>query len=575
MVSLKFSHICQRVDDYLSSVPTLALASLFLLIVFLHNPNALLHAEFWGEDGLVWYGQAYASGAESLLRPEGGYLNSLQRLPALAAQGLSLAIIPRFFVLFAIIVQALPAIFLVSRRMVEAWPNRASRVLFAFLFVMMPNAPETALTLTNSQWYLAILAFLIIVSSVPRSIRSAMFDSTVLLISGLSGPFGILFVPIAFFRTIKCAPSEKRARVLRLFILAATAFVQALLILGLSHQGRVSGPLGATPELLVKILAMIPLGAEVGYNGVYIILNSFLWHGALVASLIVSLSGMLFFTAVSKGPRILKEFTFFAAVMFVLALCKPLMSMTDPQWPRFMMQPAGNRYFLYPMLAWWGALFVLTAAHSRASKLTGSALLALTMIIAVPIDWGDVFGYGQTDFVARARQFEGAQIGTVGHFDIHPPGFTMLLTQERSPRINEARPVDPGWLAAAAPQSQNCNLETINQGTLEQVSSVPRSASMSMVGWALFSHGQKPREVVAVFQGPQDYAFTASHGVFRDDVVSAIHGASREGGFASTVAISSLRPGRYKVQVMMMRRNGFERCDTGKTLIIPADSTGL
>lgn len=49
--------------------------------VISRRPDLLTHAHFYGEDGTHWYADAYNSGwLRALTMPEGGYLNTLQRL---------------------------------------------------------------------------------------------------------------------------------------------------------------------------------------------------------------------------------------------------------------------------------------------------------------------------------------------------------------------------------------------------------------------------------------------------------------------------------------------------------------
>jgi hypothetical protein len=402
---------------------------LFPLLIFLHNPRRLLQPEMWGEDGPVWYAQAYQFGLSSLLLPAGGYLNSVQRLVAIAVQPLPLAWTPFLFQFAAIVIQAAPAIYLVSRRMDAAWPDRASRYLFALLYLVMPNAPETAAGLTNSQWYLAILAFLLIVSTPPVGAFGRMAETVVLLVAGFSGPFCILLMPAALWETFCAGGSGRAAAWRRLIALAVTCCVQGALILGLAGESRVVGPLGATPDLLIRIVGMIGLGAELGFRSMMDLSRAGLLSASMVPYAGAVGSVALIAIAVAWGPRIVAQFAIFAGGVFALALAKPLMSLTAPQWPLVLSPPTGNRYFLFPMIAWWGALFVLAGSPQRGLRITARILLALTVVFAVPRDWGDIFANPPTDFAARARAFDTAPPGTVMEFEIHPPPWKFSLTK--------------------------------------------------------------------------------------------------------------------------------------------------
>jgi hypothetical protein len=91
--------------------------------LFLRCPATLLHAEFWAEDGVVWYADAYNAGWHSLFFLLNGYLQTISRLVALLAQFLPLAWAPTLFAVAALLVQTLTAVFIVSARMATVWPS--------------------------------------------------------------------------------------------------------------------------------------------------------------------------------------------------------------------------------------------------------------------------------------------------------------------------------------------------------------------------------------------------------------------------------------------------------------------
>ena len=400
---------------------------MFPLLIFLHNPRRLLKPEMWGDDGPFWYAQAYEYGLGSLLMPISGYLNTVQRLVAILVQPLPLAWTPFVFQVASILIQAAPAIFLVSRRMDGTWPDRTSRYLFALLYLVMPNAPETSAGLTNSQWYLAILAFLLIVSNPPASTRGRLLETLVLFITGISGPFCVLLMPAALWELFVADRTRRPDAWRRASVLAATCLIQGALILGISGERRADLPLGASFDLFVRILSLISLGAEFGYRSV----SDFFHLGLTSVSPLPYVAAVgslaLIATAVAKGPRILAQYVIFAGGIFALSMAKPMVS--NPQWPPMLLPPAGNRYFLFPMIAWWGALFVLAGLPQRWLRLTARIFLAITLFIAVPRDWGDPLYYPPTDFIERAKAFDSAPPGTVMEFEIHPPPWKFSLTK--------------------------------------------------------------------------------------------------------------------------------------------------
>jgi hypothetical protein len=293
----------------------------------------------------------------------------------------------------------------------------------------MPNAPETAAGLTNSQWYLALFAFLLIVGTPPSSFPGRLLETAAFLVAGLSGPFCVQLMPAALWELFIADRTRRADAWRRAIVLAATCLVQGALIIGFAGGGRTAGPLGATPDLLIRIVGMISLGAELGYRSLVDLSRAGLTSGSPLPYAAALGSGILMAAAVARGPRILAQFLIFAAGVFALALAKPLISLTIPQWPPLLTPPAGNRYFLFPMLAWWGALFVLAGLPQRGMRIAARALLALTVVFAIPRDWGDLFAYPGTDFIVRARAFELAPPGTEMEFRILPPGWKFSLTR--------------------------------------------------------------------------------------------------------------------------------------------------
>ena len=138
------------------------------LIIFSRRPDAILNPQFWAEDGRVWYADAYNQGViYSFFTPEAGYYQTISRLVAVFAQIFPLGYAPLFFNLAAIFVKILVVNFLLSSRLSNLIPSLAGRMLLAFIYLAMPHSHETNANLTNAQWHLAMLSFLIITLCFP------------------------------------------------------------------------------------------------------------------------------------------------------------------------------------------------------------------------------------------------------------------------------------------------------------------------------------------------------------------------------------------------------------------------
>ncbi|NET62611.1 MAG: hypothetical protein F6K47_42925 [Symploca sp. SIO2E6] len=135
-------------------------------IVVSRRPDVVFNAQFYAEDGRVWYADAYNLGAiPSLFLPYAGYLTTIQRLGGAVSQIFPFLWAPLVFNLIAIIIQILPAILITSSRFSVLIPNRYSRLFLAFLYLALPNSIEIHANLTNTQWHLAIVAYLVVAAT--------------------------------------------------------------------------------------------------------------------------------------------------------------------------------------------------------------------------------------------------------------------------------------------------------------------------------------------------------------------------------------------------------------------------
>src|ERR1700733_6052297 len=128
-----------------------------LVAIFSRLPGALLHPQFFAEDGWVWYQQAYNLGwLRSLLITQAGYLQTLPRLVADLTLLFPMQWAPLIMNLAGAVVQALPVTALLSRRCIP-WGPLPVRMLMSAVYIAIPNAPEVHIVLTNAMWHLAVL----------------------------------------------------------------------------------------------------------------------------------------------------------------------------------------------------------------------------------------------------------------------------------------------------------------------------------------------------------------------------------------------------------------------------------
>ena len=415
----------------LARPPGLALLLLLcIVIVVSRRPDALLHANFWAEDGWRWYPDAYARGWHVLIEPWTGYLQTDARVVALLAQPFPLTWAPTLFAAAAILLQATTATFMLTDRLAEHCPSRALRALFALVTLLLPNSFEVYANLTNAQWHLGLLAFLVTVSQAPRGRLEAVFDVAVLLMSSVSGPFCLFLMPVALWRA---AIVRDRNAIMRAAILGAGVLVQLWCLFG--HGASRAAPLlGAGPRRLALILSLqIILPLLLGRHSTPLYEPLAWWQDGILPCLVATTAGVLTLRCLLTGPIIVRWACMFAGLMLIAALLRPAAGPGVAAWNLFSMPDVGDRYYMLPMLAWGVVLFALTGDRNRAVRWTGRILVGL-MLVMLPGDWHLPTSFpigGRTDFVARAHAFEAAPSGTTMSFPLHPQGIPPMQLTKR------------------------------------------------------------------------------------------------------------------------------------------------
>ncbi|MBV8592045.1 MAG: hypothetical protein JO212_18650 [Acetobacteraceae bacterium] len=409
--------------------PAIAVAVLvmFIALLLMRRPSVLLHADFWAEDGWVWFPDAYNLGWGSLLRPHAGYLQFLSRAVGLFAQLFPIAWAPAIFAAAGLLIQALPAAFLVSHRMQGAWPSSWARWLFALGYIGLPNSDEVYANLTNGQWHLAVLAFLVLVSDPPTSWRSWAFDVAVLILSGLTGPFCLMLLPVAGWQVLR--NRENPAAFARLSLVLVAVLVQSGVLLA-TIANRIHGPLGAGPRTLARIVSMqILLGAALGQPAMWWLRSTSLWADNTAPVLMTIAGLMLALLGAYRGSRLLRQACLFAALLLAAALLQPQVAVSDPQWPLMTVPGIGARYYYIPMLVWVGLLFALASDEARPLRWAGALLLGL-LPVGIALCW-KLPELRPTSFPQTAQAFAIAPAGTRMEFPLHPTGAPPMVLIKR------------------------------------------------------------------------------------------------------------------------------------------------
>ena len=416
----------RTVADIATPRLTITLGLLCFAALVSRSPSVVFRPQFWAEDGQLFYQQAHALGfLHTLIIPYGGYLLTLPRLIAGLSLLLPLSLAPLLFNLMALLIQCLPAVYLFSARMQNIGPLPA-RILLAFLYIGVPNVARIHGNLTNAQWHLAVLCWLILLAPPPRSVRAAAFDVTALSIGAFTGPFAIFLLPVA---VVVAWSRRDMWTVRRAGILCLGALVVPATVL-LSARPKPPAGLGASFPAFCRILAFqvfVPVFRGVNNSA------QFARHPAVLSFLSYAITAaglaMLAYVFV-HGNMEIRCFLLFAALVLATALAKPLASLTEPQWVALQRQGSTHRYWLIPELA--VAVAVVWLASTVANRVARAASAALIcVILVVDIAYWRLPELPDLHFASYVAAFKALPVGAHIQIPVNPPGWSLELTKTR------------------------------------------------------------------------------------------------------------------------------------------------
>jgi hypothetical protein len=386
-----------------------AIFLLALIAVFSRLPGALLHPQFFAEDGWVWYQQAYnLHWLRSLGTAQAGYMQTLPRLVAGVTLLFPMQWAPLLMNLAGAVIQVLPVTALLSRRCAP-WGPLPVRMLMAALYLAIPNAPEIHIVLTNAMWHLAVLQALLAFSVPPLSWRGRVSDILLFAIGSVSGPFCILLLPL-----VLAYWWMRRYRWTRV-VLGIMFLGVVIQVLTLLHAVRTPGaPLGVTLVRLLRIIAgNIFVNSMIGSGGAYMRIPLLLV--AAIGGLAIMVWGW------RSAPLALRLYIAFAVFALMASLRDPLLlGTTTPRWD-VLGNVAGIRYWFLPSLMFlWSAAFCAWGGRTRLVRYAGLGVLLLTTV-GVVRKW--IYPpWPASHFSADAEKFKTLKPGQHMIFYVYDPG---------------------------------------------------------------------------------------------------------------------------------------------------------
>jgi len=405
--------------DGLNAKWQLLVFAVVVFAIFSRSPGLFTHAQFFAEDGNIWFADAYNSGAiHSLIKPQVGYFSVVERLGAAASLLVPLKFSPHVMALIGTLAQWLPIAILLSTRLRRLAPF-ATRIVFAAVYLEIPNAAEIHVVLTNAMWHLALAAILLALSLPPKGWPGRLFDCAVILLAGLSGPFCILFTPLVFIFW------WRRRQCWHLVILAVSCIGMAVQLFSLAHYGggRIVRALGATPQLFVRIVAgNVFAGAMFGGHKFAVLVP-------LPLLLLIFVVGVgICMYCLRHASLELKLILIYCFALLLAGLRSPLIAQAGPLW-QTLANTGNSRYWFFGALAFvWSSSWCALHAQARPFRLVGTLIL-VAMSVGLVTGWR-YKAYPDEHFDAYALKMQNARPGDHVIIPIVPLPWTMELVKK-------------------------------------------------------------------------------------------------------------------------------------------------
>lgn len=402
-----------------------AIISVFL--VYSRRPDAVLNPQFFAEDGIVWYANAYHHGIISLFWPQDGYFQTFYRIVALLAQLVDLKRAPTNFAHTAILIQVLPVLILFSRRFDQILPSLWLRALAALLYLGLPNAEELHANLAYAYWHLSLVCVLIFISYSPSAPKlQRLFDISLVALTSISGVSVIFLAPSCLWFMW----SKRSLDRLPLFIpIACGAVLQVLGVFVFDPHSRFVGEYGASFYNFASIISsQLFLAPILGIKGFQYFIDSGFYTISLKA-FFMFIYAILLFIGLRKAPAELTFMTMYGLLIAFVSLSAPNTGNANQVfWDNLTGPGAAPRYWYFATIAFQALLVFLALSRDGTRPVSRPLSIFLVMLCIFGAAWNWRYkAWKNLHFKKQVAAFEKSAPGSVTVFRSRPPGFEMRL----------------------------------------------------------------------------------------------------------------------------------------------------
>jgi len=194
------------------------------------RPDAIVHAQFWAEDGKIFFEGALYRGLSSLWQPYGGYFHLYPRIVAwlCEASPLPYRYFPLAYNLAWLAGMALCIVCIWRLRTLSA----GVRFALSLLLTLIPAGNEVMINLTNAQWILAAWILIYSMNEPSDSVLTNVAGYLLLAVSGLTTPMSIVFPALFLPAVFRYGSQQKYHHFINLAVIVITGGLQLTGLLG-------------------------------------------------------------------------------------------------------------------------------------------------------------------------------------------------------------------------------------------------------------------------------------------------------------------------------------------------------
>jgi hypothetical protein len=201
----KIEFVKQKINSYGNSISS-CLPSVFPLVfcfvlvnlaIYLKCKDLFKNPQLFAEDANVFFLEAFYGDFLAIFKKYCGYFVLYQRFFAYLGSLSPVSFVPEVYFFGRLL-----AILILVMRIVSKRSPFKNKILAALLTVLIPIDDEVFHGLVNSQWFLGLSLFVLIISSNPTTKFATIFDFFHLVVAGLTGPYILIFSPFIGLKAI-------------------------------------------------------------------------------------------------------------------------------------------------------------------------------------------------------------------------------------------------------------------------------------------------------------------------------------------------------------------------------------